>query len=249
MSFEYMLPPKWVIDEKMPSTEGTNLEFKEAFRLKGAMQTSLPKYRETLIGLLNVGGGYLVLGVTNKGVIQGMEESDDDTLDKFRVWVDAQYGSLLYRDGSRLDPQLTSLKVKVFPVEQTDRRVIAIEAFNTMDSLQIQTGSGEIIYRLNASNYKLRTEPIYRHRDVQGLIRTVQIQMQGIIKEQHDTIRKMNEKHHVEMARALQVEKERNEKAMRLMIHSLSANLYGTGLSSPIGICNRLKRFVCCIVK
>ena len=114
---------------------------------------------------------------------------------------------------------------------------------------KIETGSGEIIYRLNASNYKLRTEPIYRHRDVQGLIRTVQIQMQGIIKEQHDTIRKMNEKHHVEMARALQIEKDRNEKAMRLMIHSLSTNLYGTGLSSPMNLYSRLKRFVCCLTE
>ena len=222
MSFEYMLPAKWVLNEKMPKQEGTHIEYKEALKLKGAMLTSLHKYRETLIGLLNVGGGYLILGVTNNGIIRGITETDEETLDKFRVWTDIQYGSFLYRDGSRLDPQKTYLKLHVFLVEGTDRKIIAIEAYNTVDALQIQTGGGDIIYRLNASNYKLSTEPIYRHRDVQGLVRTVQEQLQKIIKDQHKTIQDLNDKHRAD----LEQERDKNEKAIKIMIRNVSDSLY-----------------------
>jgi len=245
MSLENLLPKKWIYGEKMPQPEGPNIEYKKAQRLPGAMLTSLPKYRDTLIGLLNVGGGYLVLGITNDGIIEGIDTVSEDEMDKFRVWVDMQYGTLHYLDGSRLDPLKTSLKVKVIPVENTMpvKNIVIVEAANTSDPLQIQTTGGEIIYRLNASNYKMSTEPIYRHRDVQGMVRTVQEQLQKIIQEQHQVMIAMRLKHQEEMDRVMRAEKE----AVRNTIKQVSESLYRTYHplpQAPPSMCSRLLRWV-----
>ena len=228
MNFDNVLPDKWVVDEKIPCVEGTNIEFKESRNLRGSMATSLSKYRETLTGLLNVGGGYLILGVTDKGIIKGVEETDDDSLDKFKVAIDILYGELNYRDGSPLNPELTSLKVKVFPLDNTDRKIIVIEAINTSDILTIQSGGGYIIYRLNASNYRLRSERIYRHRDVQGIMKSIKGVMQLRIDEQYAKMKEMNKKHKEELDLAIRSVKEESEKEMGKIIKTISDSLYDT---------------------
>jgi predicted HTH transcriptional regulator len=229
-----VLPQKWVVGEKMPCVEGTNIEFKESRNLRGSMATSLSKYRETLTGLLNVGGGYLILGVTDQGIIKGVDESDDDALDKFRVAIDILYGELNYKDGSPLDPELTSLKVKVFPLQNTEKKIIVIEANNTADILTIQSGGGYLIYRLNASNYRLRSERIYRHRDVQGLVKTVKQKMSLMLDEQH--------KRHKEILKA---QRDKSEKEMAELIKTISDSLYETynGRSEPT-LCDRFWHFL-----
>jgi predicted HTH transcriptional regulator len=230
-----VLPKKWIVGEKMPCVEGTNIEFKESRNLRGSMATSLAKYRETLTGLLNVGGGYLILGVTDQGIIKGVDESDDDALDKFRVAIDILYGELNYKDGKSLDPELTSLKVKVFPLENTDRKIIVIEAINNADILTIQSGGGYLIYRLNASNYRLRSERIYRHRDVQGLVKTVKQKMSLMIEEQHNR--------HKEI---LKEQRLKSEKEMTDLIKAISDSLYETyRIQSEPTLCERFLDLIC----
>ena len=65
--------------------------------------------------------------------------------------------------------------------------------------MDIMTRSGTIIYRLNASNFKLSSEPVYRKRDVKGMIHSIQVQMQLIIDEKRKIIERLQEKHQDEI--------------------------------------------------
>jgi len=42
------------------------------------------KLANEIIGMLNAGGGILVLGISDKGVIQNLNSVDDDLLDSYR---------------------------------------------------------------------------------------------------------------------------------------------------------------------
>jgi predicted HTH transcriptional regulator len=222
------LPSVWKLNEKFPYEEGTHVEFKLANRFDGALITSLPKYRETIAGFLNVGGGYLILGVRDDGIICGMGDVTSTTMDKIRVWADAVFGSLMYTNGDKLDPLETSIKVYDYIVEDSDvrRYIVVIEAKTCSTELQIQTKGGEIIYRLNASNYKMTTEPIYRKSDVQGIVRTIQEQSKEIIKTQHRAISELHKKHQEEIEALLAEEKERSEKEMKEVLELVSSSLY-----------------------
>jgi hypothetical protein len=251
-------PTMWTFGEKMPQGEGNKCEYKEARSLSGAMYTSLQKYKDTLIGFLNVGGGVLILGVKNDGTILGIEDVSVVDLDKLNVWVDTMYCHLVYKDGSQLDPRKVSFKVKTFEVlgshqplpfrwnpkswtlyktatgesndkpSTSNRICIAIEAHNTHcgEAMEIMTRGGEIIYRLNASNYKVSTEAIYRQRDVQGMIRTVHEQMSKVIKEQHNTIKRLQQKHQEEIEEIMEQEKKKTDTMIRVVVEQVSATLY-----------------------
>jgi hypothetical protein len=257
-------PTVWTFGETMPQGEGNKCEYKEARSLSGAMYTSLQKYKDTLIGFLNVGGGVLILGVKNDGTILGIEDVSVVDLDKLNVWVDTMYCHLVYKDGSQLDPRKVSFKVKIFEVQgsqqplpfrwnpknwtlytttpleskdepstlstttTTKRICIAIEAHNYHcgEAMEIMTRGGEIIYRLNASNYKVSTEAIYRQRDVQGMIKTVHEQMSKVIKEQHNTIKRLQQKHQEEIEDIMDQEKKKTDTMIRVVVEQVSATLY-----------------------
>ncbi len=222
-----VLPSVWRMTEPFPYQEGTHIEFKLANRFDGALVTSLPKYRETIAGFLNVGGGYLILGVSDSGIIYGMTDVTSTTMDKIRVWADAVYGTLMYTNGDKLDPLNTSIKVHAFPVEGSDgRQIVVIESKTKLSEFQIQTKGGEIIYRLNASNYRMITEPIYRKNDVLGIVRTVQEQSKVIINNQYKAIEEIRSKHAEEMKSLITKEKEKNEKEMKDLLELVSSSLY-----------------------
>ena len=75
------------------------------------------------------------------------------------------YHGLVYTDGKSLAPSKISLKLYTFPLENYISSVIVIEAINTGKLFNIMTCSGTIIHRLNASNLKITTKPVYRKRD------------------------------------------------------------------------------------
>lgn len=278
-------PLNWTFGQKMPQGEGNRCEYKEARSLSGAMVTSLQKYKDTLIGFLNVGGGVMILGVKNDGTILGIENVSVVDLDKLNVWVDTMYCHLVYKDGSQLDPRKVSFKVRTFEVEgsyeplpfrwnpkcwildkdtsdhttidisgnSVKRICIAIEAINTGEAMEVMTRGGEIIYRLNASNYKVSTEAIYRQRDVQGMIRTVHEQMSKVIKEQHNTIKRLQQKHQDEIEDILEQQKKKTDANIRAVIEQVSASLY-TKYNSSVpssrckteGLCRCILRFLLC---
>lgn len=196
------LPASWVYGEKVPFTESNTVEFKRVSIFSGlffynSSNSGLPKYKETLIGFLNSGGGYLFMGILDDGTILGVEDLTETGLDKLNLWVDSCFNSLVYKDGEPINPAKISLKIRTFPVVggEGKRDVVMIEAINRGLPLDIMTRSGTIIYRLNASNYKVCVEPVYRKSDVKGMITSIQTQMQQIIDEKHKAIRDLKEAH------------------------------------------------------
>jgi hypothetical protein len=203
------LPKIWVYGERVPFTESNTIEFKRVSIFSGlfvytSSNSGLPKYKETLIGFLNSGGGCLFMGILDDGTILGVEDLTEAGLDKLNLWVDSCFNSLVYKDGEPINPSQISLKIRTFPVQRSGnlegqdeatRHIIMIEAINKGLPLDIMTRSGTIIYRLNASNYKVCVEPVYRKSDVKGMITSIQTQMQQIIDEKHRAIRDLKEAH------------------------------------------------------
>lgn len=196
-----LLPEMWVYGEKVPFQESNLVEFKEVtvfaglFKNKSLGSSGLPKYRETIIGFLNGGQGYLIMGIRNDGTIVGVENIADEVMDKFMLWIDGSFNNLVYKNGKPIDPSKITIKVHVFPVQGYASSVIVIEVENRGKQMDIMTRSGTIIYRLNASNFKVSSEPIYRKRDVKGMIHSIQVQMQTVIDEKRKIIERLQEKH------------------------------------------------------
>jgi hypothetical protein len=222
------LPEKWVFGEKIPFQESNLVEFKEVtvfaglFKNKSLGSSGLPKYRETIIGFLNGGNGYLIMGIKNNGTIMGVENITDDVMDKFNLWIDGSFNNLVYKNGKPIDPSQITIKVHMFPVEGRASSIIVIEVENRGKVMDIMTRSGTIIYRLNASNFKVTSEPVYRKRDVKGMIQVAQVRLQLIIDEKRKTIERLQDKHQDEIKEVLK----NQSKEIRDYIEQISESLY-----------------------
>lgn len=222
------LPQQWVLNEKVPFKESNTVEFKRVsifsglFNLKSSKCSGLPKYKETINAFLNSGGGYLIMGVLDDGTIVGAENVTDEMIDRCKLWLDSCFHGFMYKDGTALNPLEVFLTIKTFPVLHTNSSVIVIEAINTGSQLNIMSKCGTIIYRLNASNYKMVSEPIYRRRDVKGMIQSMQTHMQDSINEKRKEIQDLQEKH-VEEIRVIV---EREGKITRDYVEKISESLY-----------------------
>jgi len=222
------LPKVWKYGEKLPFYESSTVEFKEVtvfsglFRDKSLGKTGLTKYRETLIGFLNSGIGYLLMGIKDDATIVGVENVTCEKIDMLQLWLDSSYHGLVYTDGKPLDPSEISLKLHTFPLENYISCVIVIEAINKGKLFNIMTCSGTMIHRLNASNLKITAEPVYRKRDVKGMICSMQEQMRREIADKKRAIRILEERHCEEIKQILQAERN----SVREYIEKISCSLY-----------------------
>jgi len=224
-----ILPNKWVYGEKVPFLESADIEFKEVKVFSGLFRdtsqgakTGLTKYRETVIGFLNSGKGYLFMGIKNDGTIVGVENITSENIDMLKLWIDSSFNGLVYTDGKPLDPSKISIKLLIFPVENYASKVVIIKCINSGKLFNIMTQSGTIFHRLSASNYKIVSEPIYRKRDVKGIICSMQSQINKVISEKKRAIEDLKEKHKDAIKEIVQ--KERN--SIRNYIDKISTSLY-----------------------
>ena len=241
------LPEKWVYGEKAPFRESSLVEFKEVtvfsglFRHKSHGSSGLPKYRETIVAFLNSGQGYLIMGVKDNGLIVGVENMTDEMVDKFKLWIDGSFNNIVYRNGKPLDPSIVSIKFYNFPVVGSQSNIIVIEAINKCPKMGVMTRSGSILYRLNASNFKVSSEPIYRKRDVKGMIHSIHIQMQGAIDEKRRTIIQLQEKHREEIKEIVRGQ----GKEVRDYIDKISLSLYNKyRIEEKSSLCSIVQKLV-----
>jgi hypothetical protein len=222
------LPTKWVYGQKLPFGESNVAEFKEVtvfsglFRDKSLGKTGLTKYRETIMAFLNSGMGYLFMGIKDDSTIVGVENVTPDKIDALKLWIDSHFNALVYTDGKPLDPTKVSIKLNVYDMENSLRKIIVIEARNTGKLFDIMTYSGTIVHRLNASNFRIVAEPIYRKRDVKGMIYAMRGQIERIISERKRAISDLKERHREEMERAVLAERA----SIREYIDKISKSLY-----------------------
>jgi hypothetical protein len=225
-----MLPNKWVYNEKVPFNESNLVEFKRVsiftglFTLKSIRGSGLPKYKETIHAFLNGAGGYLIMGILDDGTIVGGENLTPEFLDRFNLWIDSCYGTFTCKDGGPIDPCKIQMKIHTFPVHcaPTTTHILVVEVINKGVPLNIMNRSGVIIYRLNASNYKMITEPVYKKRDVKGMIQSIQGHMQQIIDEKHRALEDLQEKHLDDIKAVIK----RESKIARNYVEKISESLY-----------------------
>jgi hypothetical protein len=252
------LPASWVYGEKVPFPEGSSVEFKTVslftglFRHKSAGASGLPKFRETLIGFLNSGQGILVMGIKDDGTIAGVEDTTPAQMDMLRLWVDGNFNTLVYKNGKSIDPSKISITHSTYPVvnHPTQALIIIITAINndTNKHLDIMTRSGTIVHRLNASNFKLSSEPVYRKRDVKGMIYAIRDQMQAMLADKKRQIEDLQEQHHEDIKLAIRSERA----AIRDYVDKISISLYekyNNHIQKPESQCDKVMKFLSRLIR
>jgi hypothetical protein len=223
-----LLPEKWVYGNKVPFFESSVVEFKEVtvfsglFRDKTLGKTGLTKFRETIVAFLNGGKGYLFMGIKDDATIVGVENLTCESIDMLKLWLDSNFNTLIYTDGEPIDPVKVSIKLFVYPVENYGSNIILIECINTGKLFNIMTCSGTMIHRLNASNYKVVSEPVYRKREVKGMICSMQAQLRHTMAEKKRAIEDLKEKHQEEIDRIVKYERAN----IREYVDKISTSLY-----------------------
>ncbi len=133
-----------------PFPESSWLEFKEA--LSKCVQVRI---RETICGLLNIGGGYIVIGVRDYDrYILGV--SDDKTADSFQLRVDDLYhqGIILTEDGKHLPPGAVVSSI----VSAAEGKKLLVITVKSEAGQSYRMRDGTRWFRLSVSNYRLSTE-------------------------------------------------------------------------------------------
>jgi hypothetical protein len=105
------------------------------------------------------------------------------------------------------------IEVESYPVMQynrlTGKECVVVKVNSHKRLMDVQTVDGLVFYRLSASNYRLPTERIYRNGEVQGLVRSIQMQFEEVIRTQHATIKQLQEKHKEELHTLLEEERKK----------------------------------------
>lgn len=146
-----------------PLPEGTNLEFKVSFNSSMA-----EKIYATLCGILNSGGGYLVIGVEDETrLIRGIKT--DKSMDHFLIALDNIYhhGHIRQRDG-----KVVSLgTITSGTVQAAEGKELLVVTATAAAGEQYTVKDGSIWYRLSASNFKKTNLPIfYTEKDMENIV-------------------------------------------------------------------------------
>lgn len=175
-----------------PLPEGTNLEFKLGFNSSMA-----EKIIATLCGILNSGGGYLVIGVedTTRRIV-GIKA--DKCMDNFLLMLDSIYhhNHIKKKNGSPISIETITSRV-VPAAEGKELLIITLKAENG-ETYTVKDGT--IWYRLAASNFKQTTLPtIYTEKEFEVIMRQKLAAQANILYQQFDLEKKaIHQKYRVE---------------------------------------------------
>ena len=146
-----------------PLPESTSLEFKASF-----LSCTNEKMIATLCGLLNSGGGHLVIGVADDTrEIIGVKT--DKVMDKFLLMIDNIYHlhHLKKVDGTTVP--LGTIKTETITAAN-NKKVVVVSA-NPEPGEKYTVKDGTIWYRLAASNYKQTTLPtVYSEEEINAIV-------------------------------------------------------------------------------
>jgi hypothetical protein len=146
-----------------PLPEGTNLEFKVSFN-----SSMVDKIYATICGILNSGGGYLVIGVEDETrLIRGIKT--DKSMDHFLITLDNIYhhGHIRVGDGAVI-PLGTVTSGIVGAAEDKELLVVTCKP-ETGEVYTVKDGT--VWWRLAASNFKRTSLPVfYSEKDLEDRI-------------------------------------------------------------------------------
>jgi hypothetical protein len=175
-----------------PLPEGTNLEFKIGFNSSMA-----EKIIATLCGLLNSGGGYLVIGVEDETRrIVGIKT--DKSMDNFLLMLDSIYHHhhLKKLDGSPI-PLGT---IRSGTVQAANNKELLVVTATSEAGEKYTVKDGTVWYRLAASNFKQTVLPtIYTEKELDVIITKRLAAHTSLLHQQFDTEKKkINQTHQSE---------------------------------------------------
>lgn len=175
-----------------PLPEGTCLEFKLSFNSSMA-----EKIIATLCGILNSGGGYLVIGVEDDTRrIVGIKT--DKSMDNFLLMIDSIYHHhhIKKLDGSPVP--LNTIKTGI--VQAAGGKELLVVTITAQEGEKYTIKDGTIWYRLAASNYKQTTIPtIYTEKEMDVIINKKLAEQEKILSQQFEIEKKqINQKNQAE---------------------------------------------------
>jgi predicted HTH transcriptional regulator len=175
-----------------PLPEGTNLEFKIGFNSSMA-----EKIIATLCGILNSGGGYLVIGVEDESRrIVGIKT--DKSMDNFLLMLDSIYH---HHHLKKLDGTPIPLgTIRSGTVQAANNKELLVVTVTSEPGEKYTVKDGSIWYRLAASNFKQTTLPnIYSEKELETIINKKLAAQSTILHQQFEIEKKqLNQKYQSE---------------------------------------------------
>lgn len=175
-----------------PLPEGTNLEFKLSFN-----SSMSEKIIATICGILNSGGGYLVIGVEDETRrIVGIKT--DKTMDCFLLMLDSIYH---HHHLKKLDGTPVPLgTIKSSTVQGANDKELLVVTIKAEPDEKYTVKDGSIWYRLAASNFKQTTLPaIYSEKELDVIVNKKLASQANILHQQFDIEKKqINQKYQSE---------------------------------------------------
>jgi predicted HTH transcriptional regulator len=175
-----------------PLVEGTNLEFKIGFNSSMA-----EKIIATICGILNSGGGYLVIGIED-GTRKIIGIKSDKQMDNFLLMLDSihHHKHIKLLDGTPIP--VGSIASGIVPC--ADNKDILVVTINAQADQQYTVKDGSVWYRLAASNFKQTKLPnMYTESEMELIIQQRLTTQAKILQQQYDIERKtLNQKFRAE---------------------------------------------------
>ncbi len=181
-----MLPPFPDDIDKLeifPIPEGKHFEFKQSVK-------SIDKLLPTICAFLNAEGGYLVFGIIdNNRKICGLKINSKQVDDFILAYIDSifQYKRLINKETKApINPECIRTDV----IKRIDSTyVIVVKIFSPDENITYQIYDGEVFYRLNGSNMRIRSDKVYLEEQVTHMLIT---QKKSLEKEYSNIIRSFN---------------------------------------------------------
>jgi len=146
-----------------PLPEGTNLEFKYSFT-----SSMSEKIIATICGILNSGGGYLVIGVED-GTRRIVGIKTDKSMDNFLLMLDSIYhhNHIKKKDGTPIN--INTIKPAI--VQAANDKELLVVTITAEENERYTVKDGSVWYRLAASNFKQTAMPtLYSEKEMDTII-------------------------------------------------------------------------------
>ena len=175
----------------------TIFPFNEDSRIELKRNFCEDKLESTICAFLNngYGYGYIICGIDDNGVILGVERTRAE-IDKYILKIDEifHHNKIVTSNYEKIKPN--NIKVRIINC-YNDKPLIIIIVKSDPDT-NYQLLNGDIYYRVNASNYKIKNMRLFTELDVKNKIRQARhdtiIEFQKIINNmQKSHIKQINE--------------------------------------------------------
>jgi predicted HTH transcriptional regulator len=173
---------------KFPHSENDVIELKESINFN-----HLSKYRETLCAFLNTSGGHLIFGIKDNLDVVGIRIHDKD-LDEFICITDQIISDGLivccYIDNQDNFVKIScdALKTKII-VNSKNKRFFVITT-NPSPNTEYQLKCGSIFRRLNASNYHVKNEKMYKQSELNGVVKKMEYKLRTLHNQNTTSMKK-----------------------------------------------------------